>query len=324
MDWLDDERFERLRGRRMLVTGGAGFIGSHLAERLVGLGAQVRVLDDLSTGHRANVPEGVTLIEGSILDEGALSEAMHGCDVVFHQGAMVSVPQSVRQPGDCQRINIEGTERVLEQAVGLGVRRVLLAASAAAYGNDPRLPSRESDAPDAWSPYAASKVAGELLCQAFSRCTALSTVSLRYFNVFGPRQDPRSPYAAAISAFGDRLLAGRAAMIFGDGLQTRDFTYIDNVVRANLLAAASERDLRGEVVNVGTGRRCSLLEVVRTMAEVLGMEALIEHGPAREGDVRDSCADISRARELLGYEPVVALRQGLARTLSWMGEGAGR
>ncbi len=320
MDWLDDQRFDPLRTRTMLVTGGAGFIGSHIVCALLQLGCTVRVLDDLSSGHRENVPDGAELVEASVLDASSLASAIEGCDVVFHEAAMVSVPQSVEQPGLCQRVNIEGTERVLEEAVRAGVRRVVFAASASAYGDEPSIPSTETEPPCACSPYAASKIAGEALCQAFGRCTGLSTVSLRYFNIFGPRQDPRSPYAAAISAFADRLLRGEEAVIFGDGEQTRDFTYVENVVRANLLAATAERNLRGEVINIGTGRRCSLLEVVRTMGEVLGIDARVRYEAPRAGDVRHSCADVSRARDLLGYEATVQLRQGLAHTLSWMSE----
>jgi len=320
MDWLDDQRFDPLRERAMLVTGGAGFIGSHIARALLHLGCTVRVLDDLSSGHRENLPSGVEFVEASLLDDSALASAIVGCDVVFHEAAMVSVPRSVEEPGECQRVNIEGTQRLLEAGAKAGVRRVVFAASAAAYGDEPRIPSSEADPTRACSPYAASKIAGEAMCQAFACCTELSTVSLRYFNIFGPRQDPRSPYAAAISAFGDRLLRGEEVVIFGDGEQTRDFTYVENVVRANLLAASSERDLRGEVVNIGTGRRRSLLEVVRTMSEVLGCEASVRHEPPRAGDVRHSCADITRAREVLDYEPTVQLRQGLAHTLSWMSE----
>jgi UDP-glucose 4-epimerase len=194
---------------------------------------------------------------------------------------------------------------------------VNFAASAAAYGNNPNLPSKETDAPDSWSPYAASKVAGELLLQTWARCFNLSTVSLRYFNVFGPRQDPKSPYAAVISAFVDALSQRRQPRVMGDGLQTRDFVYIDNVVHANLLAASSSRDLRGEVINIGCGGRITLLEVLRCMGEVLGVDATPTHGEARAGDVRHSSADITRARELLGYAPLIEFPEGIRRTLNW-------
>lgn len=299
----------------VLITGGAGFIGSHLAERLIELGAQVRIVDDLSGGLRPNVPAGARLIEASILDDARLREAMLGCRFVFHQAAMVSVPESVEKPTRCADINITGTQRVLEAARDLGVHRVMFAASAAAYGGNPQLPCREDQPPDCWSPYAASKVAGELLLRAFAHCYELSTVSLRYFNIFGPRQNPDSPYAAAISAFMKALTAGRQPTIFGDGLQTRDFTYIDNVVHANLLAASSPNPFRGEVINIGTARRISLLDVLEQMALALGTKVEPKFGSPRAGDVRDSVADISRARDLLGYEPIVDFATGIRRTL---------
>lgn len=299
----------------VLITGGAGFIGSHLAGRLIELGAQVRIVDDLSGGLRPNVPAGARLIEASILDDARLREAMLGCRFVFHQAAMVSVPESVEKPTRCADINITGTQRVLEAARDLGVHRVMFAASAAAYGGNPQLPCREDQPPDCWSPYAASKVAGELLLRAFAHCYELSTVSLRYFNIFGPRQNPDSPYAAAISAFIKALTAGRQPTIFGDGLQTRDFTYIDNVVHANLLAASSPNPFRGEVINIGTARRISLLDVLEQVALALGTKVEPKFGPPRAGDVRDSVADISRARDLLGYEPIVDFATGIRRTL---------
>lgn len=317
MNWRDDIRLATLGGRTALVTGGAGFIGSHLAHALVSLGAEVRVLDDLSGGYRENVPEGARLVEASVLDDAALREAMAGCDLVFHQAAMVSVPESVEDPERCTEVNVVGTQRVLRAAADLRVGRVLFAASAAAYGDEPSLPSSERDAPEPYSPYAMSKIAGELLLKTFARCYDQSAVSLRYFNIFGPRQDPNSPYAAAISAFCRRLLAEAEVTVFGDGMQTRDFTYIDNVVLANLLAAASERDLRGEIINIGTGVASSLLDVLGGMARALGRGVEPVFGPPRAGDVRHSRADIARARELLGYEPIVGLDEGLGRTLEW-------
>ena len=322
MSWLDDERFEALRGRTHLVTGGAGFIGSHIARGIQSLGGRVVVLDDLSSGHADNIPPDATFVRASILDPDALRSAIEGCDSVFHEAAMVSVPQSVEDPARCQLVNVEGTRLVLESARSAGVRRVVFAASAAAYGDEPSLPSCESDQPSACSPYAYSKIAGELLSQVGARCFELSTICLRYFNIFGPRQDPNSPYAAAISAFASRLLGDQTITVFGDGQQTRDFTYVDNVVRANLLAACVQIPMTAPVVNIGTGRRVSLLEVIASMAQTLGVEASIEHGPARAGDVRHSCADITRARELLGYQPMVDLHQGLAHTLSWMAQAA--
>lgn len=320
--FLDDVRLSAIRGRRMLVTGGAGFIGSHLCRALASLDCPVVVLDDLSSGHASNLdaPElsgRVTFIRASILDADALAQAVRGCDAVFHQAAMVSVPQSVSDPEGCARTNIVGTQMVLSAAAKASCRRVLLAASAAAYGNTPSLPSKETDSPDCWSPYAASKVAGELLLQSAARTSALSTVSLRYFNIFGARQDPKSPYAAVISAFADALITGRTPRIMGDGEQTRDFTPVENVVLANLLAAASPRPLAGEVINIGCGGRIRLLDVLAAMGRTLGVKVNPEFLPPRAGDVRHSSADISRAREILGYAPVVSFDEGIASTLSW-------
>lgn len=309
-------------GAGVLITGGAGFIGSHLARRLAGLGARVRVLDDMSGGHERNLKGEATrgtieLRKASILDASELGKAMEGCRFVFHQAAMVSVPQSVEQPARCMEVNVAGTERVLAAAKQAGVQRVMFAASAAAYGNTPSLPSKETDLPDCWSPYAASKVTGEMLLQTYSRCYGLSTISLRYFNIFGPRQDPKSPYAAVISAFADALIAGRTPRIMGDGEQTRDFTPIENVVHANLLAASSERPLMGEVVNIGCGGRIRLLDVLATMGKAMGVSVRPEFGPPRAGDVRHSSADIGRAGALLGYEPVMPFEEGIRRTLEW-------
>ena len=305
------------RGARCLITGGAGFIGSHLGTRLIELGAQVRVLDDLSSGREHNVPQGATLIRGSILDDTLLRDAIDGCQYAFHQAAMVSVPQSVEQPERCMQVNVDGTRRVLEAARGAGVKRVNFAASAAAYGNTPSLPSKETDPPDCWSPYAASKVAGELLLQTWARCYGLSTVSLRYFNIFGPRQDPKSPYAAVISAFCDALSAKRQPRIMGDGEQTRDFTPVANVVHANLLAASCEKALEGEVFNIGCGTRIRLLDVLEQMGKVLNVDATPAFAPARAGDVRHSSADISRAKAALGYAPVMDFNEGIRLTLEW-------
>jgi UDP-glucose 4-epimerase len=314
---VEESRFEAaVGGRAVLVTGGAGFIGSHLARRLVELGAAVRVIDDLSTGRADNLPlDSVQFIEASILDGLALRRAVDGCRFVFHQAAMVSVPRSVEEPLKCAEINVTGTERILEAARDAGAQRVVFASSAAVYGDRPNLPSREDDSIVCCSPYAASKAAGEALMTAFARCYGLSTVSLRYFNIFGPRQDLRSSYAAAIAAFAEALMAGRRPTIFGDGRQTRDFTPVANVVRGNLLAAASGSDLRGEVVNIGTGRAINLLEVLAEMERHLGVKASYHCSPPRAGDVRDSAADIARARAVLGYEPQVDFATGLAELL---------
>jgi UDP-glucose 4-epimerase len=304
-------------GVPVLITGGAGFIGSHLAHTLVGLGARVRVLDDLSGGYRENLPSGVELFAASVMDDAALRGGMRGCAYVFHQAAMVSVPQSVAEPEKCMMVNVVGTERVLAAAKDLGVKRVMFAASAAAYGNNPQLPSKETDLPDSWSPYAASKIAGELLLQTFSRCYGLSTCSLRYFNIFGPRQDPKSPYAAVISAFADALMAGRMPRVNGDGEQTRDFVPVANVVHANLLAASCQRNLQGDVINIGTGGRISLLKLLEEMGKALKIDVKPTFGEARAGDVRHSSPDISRAKEVLGYEPVMSFAEGIGLTLEW-------
>ena len=319
---MSDDHFkqfnDKLAGKVALVTGGAGFIGSHIATRMHGCGATVRVLDDLSGGYPQNLPEGVELIHASIIEQDALARACEGVDYVFHHAAMVSVPESVAKPDQCVRVNVSGTERVLDAAKRGGARRVMFAASAAASGDTPALPSSESHTPDCYSPYAASKVSGEMLLSVYARNFDLSTVSLRYFNIFGPKQDPTSAYAAVISAFANRLLAGTQPSIFGDGKQTRDFTYIDNVVLANLLAATSDRDLRGEVITIGTGTQSSLRDVLEAMNRVTKVPGGPEFKDPRAGDVRDSVADISRARELLGYEPIVDLTEGLERTMVWM------
>ncbi len=299
-------------GHNVCITGGAGFIGSHLAHRLVDLGATVRVIDDLTGGFRENLPtERTTLIEASILDETALRKATDNCQFVFHEAAMVSVPESVNDPQRCVDINIMGTELVLEAARDAGTKRVVLASSAAVYGGDPTLPSKEDQPIDCWSPYAAGKAAGEHLAAAFSHCYGLSTVNLRYFNIFGPRQNPDSPYAAAICAFESRLRQGIQPTVFGDGSQTRDFTPVANVVHANLLAATVQRDLKGEPINIGTGRRVSLLDVLDTMGDALGVDATPKFDAPRAGDVMHSVADISRAREFLGYDPIVNFEDGL-------------
>ena len=300
------------RGQAVLITGGAGFIGSHLAHRLVELGAAVRVIDDLSSGHRENLPkEKLSLHEASILDDDVLRDAVAGCRYVFHLAAMVSVPQSVAEPMRCAQVNITGTERVLEAARDAGVQRFVLASSAAVYGDEPSLPSRETDPIDCCSPYAASKAAGEGLVSAFGRCYEMSTVSLRFFNVFGPRQDPKSPYAAAIAAFVDAFAAGRRPTIFGDGLQTRDFIHIDNIVHGVLLAATCARDLRGAVMNLGCAAQVSLLDVIDVLNEATGQRLEPVFAEPRPGDVRHSAANIDCAREVLGFEPLVGFAEGL-------------
>jgi UDP-glucose 4-epimerase len=313
---MNPDVFEQgFHGVSVLITGGAGFIGSHLANRLHALGAHVRVLDDLSGGFRENLDAGIDLRVASILDDRALRKAASSCRFVFHEAAMVSVPESVEKPEECLNVNVIGTQRVLAAAKDGGAQRVIFAASAAAYGPQPHLPSREDHVPDCVSPYAASKVAGETLMRSFASCYGLSTVSLRYFNIFGPRQNPDSPYAAVISAFTKKLAAGLQPTVLGDGTQTRDFTYIDNVVHANLLAAVCDKPLAGEVVNIGTGRRISLLDVLNTMGRALNFRVEPIFGPPRPGDVPHSQADIARARDLLDYVPMVSFEAGIDSTL---------
>ena len=301
-----------------LVTGGAGFIGSHLVESLVSRGESVRVLDDLSTGKRENLApfaEQITFIEGSIADRAAVDEAVRGADYVLHQAAVASVPLSMEQPLHVNRVNVEGTLQVLEAARRHGVRRVVLAASCAAYGDEPRLPSAEDDLPAPISPYAVTKLVGELYARVYSREMGLPAVALRYFNVFGPRQDPAGPYAAVVPRFIEAVLAGDAPTIFGSGEQTRDFVYVGNVVDANLLAREAPH-APGHVINVGSGTQVSLLDLVAALSQAMGRQIVPHHTEIRAGDVLDSRADIRRAQELLGYTPSVDLAEGLRRTVA--------
>lgn len=305
-----------LEHRTVLVTGGAGFIGSHLVDRLCREGCAVRILDDLSTGHASNVAHcDVQLVEASILNADALAATIEDCDVVFHLAAMVSVPASFEQPRACLEINLRGTQAVLEAAVTAGCRRLVFAASSSAYGMDANLPSLETDPVAPASPYAVSKAAAEALVSAWGTCWDLDTVALRFFNIFGPRQDPNSPYAAAIAAFADALRNGRSPVFYGDGSQTRDFTYVDNAVEACLLAATCSTPLDGRVLNVGTGRGVSLLEVLEQMNVVLGTSIEATCQPPRTGDVPHSFADIAAISDVLGYVPVASLEEGLSRLL---------
>lgn len=318
---------DAFRGRRVLVTGGAGFIGSHLAGALAALGAEVRVLDDLSGGERANVAgvAGVNFTEGSILDKALLADCVAGCDCVFHQAALGSVPHSLEMPERYYEVNATGTLNVLEAARHGGVRRVMFAASSSAYGDTERLPNSEDMPTDPRSPYAATKTAGESLMKAYAAGYGLDTVSLRYFNIFGPRQNPNSAYAAVIAAFAKGALEGTALRIYGDGEQSRDFTYVDNAVQANLLAARADGPLAGRVLNVACGRRVSVNELAQAVLEVLTRRELaIEHAAPRAGDVKHSLADLERTREALGYEPLVDFRDGLEATLCWYAQTAGQ
>jgi len=312
---------DSFRGRRVLVTGGAGFIGSHLASALDTLGATTKVLDDLSGGgDPADLPSSVEFVRGSILDAELLSGCTAGCDLVFHQAALGSVPLSVQQPRRFHEVNITGTFNVLEAANIHHVHRVMFAASSSAYGDSETLPKIESMPPRARSPYAATKAAGEAWLAAFAACYPVDTVSLRYFNIFGPRQNANSAYAAVIAAFASSLLAGKPPIVYGDGEQSRDFTYVDNAVHANLLAGAYPGRLDGAIFNVAIGHRTSVNELARVAADVLHRPDLLPvHQPPRAGDVRHSLADLSLIRQTLGYKPLVDFRPGLERTLAWYG-----
>jgi nucleoside-diphosphate-sugar epimerase len=301
-----------------LITGGAGFIGSHIAAALLERGENVRLFDNMLTGREINLAAlggQAEFIQGDLRDRAALEAAMKGVEVVFHQGAIASVPRSIADPVGSLEINVNGTQNVLLAARDTGVRRVVYASSSAVYGDAPTLPKREDLPTNTLSPYAVQKLAGELLCDVFTRIYGLETVALRYFNVFGPRQDPASEYAAVIPRFLTMLLMGQRPVVFGDGEQTRDFVYIANVVQANLRAAISPEAV-GHAMNIGCGERISLNEVLHLAGDLLGVPVEAEYREARAGDVRDSVADISRARELLGYRPDINFREGLSRTLA--------
>jgi UDP-glucose 4-epimerase len=306
-------------GQTMLVTGGAGFIGSHIATALVERGDRVRVFDNLSTGKRLNlahIEDRVEFIEGDLLDQAAVARSMEGVNVVYHQAALASVPRSVEQPLDTHAACVTGTLNVLEAARRAGVRRVIYAGSSSAYGNQPKMPKAETDLPDPLSPYAAAKLAGEYYCRAFAHTYGLETVVIRYFNVFGPRQDPNGEYSAVIPKFVTAMLSGRRPKVFGDGHQSRDFTFIDNVVAGNL-AAELPPEAVGRVFNVACGTQFSLLELIASINRVLGTNLEPEFAPPRAGDVRESLADIAAAQELLGYEPAVEFENGLRRSIEY-------
>jgi UDP-glucose 4-epimerase len=299
--------------RRVLVTGGAGFIGSNLVRALLERGDTVRVLDNFSTGNRANLDElvdDVEVVEGELRSYERVHASVRGVDVVFHQGALPSVPRSVHDPLTTTAVNVEGTLNVLLAARDEGVSRVVFASSSSVYGNPRSLPCVESIAPDPISPYGVSKLAAERYCVSFSRVYALETIALRYFNVFGPRQDPTSQYAAVVPRFIAAVAAGRPIPVYGDGEQSRDFTYVTNVVEANLRAAEAE-GISGAVVNVAAGSSTRVNELADAVGDLLGRSVGKEYLPIRPGDVRDSWADIDAARALLGYEPRVGLREGL-------------
>jgi UDP-glucose 4-epimerase len=307
-----------------LVTGGAGFIGSSIAAALVRAGRDVRVLDDLSTGRRSNLDTiggPFRFLEGSILDPRALSEAVRGVEVVFHEAAIPSVPRSIEDPVATNRVNVDGTLAVLEASRAAGVRRVVYAASSSAYGDTLDSLKSEGASPAPLSPYAVSKLAAEHYCVVYDSLFGLETVSLRYFNVFGPNQDPASEYAAVVPRFVRAALEGRSPTIYGDGLQSRDFCFVDNAVEANL-AAADAPAARGKVVNVAGGTPITLLDLVALLSEIVGRKIEPVHEPARPGDVRHSAADLTRARELLGWAPRVSVREGLRRTVEQLGRRA--
>ena len=302
-----------------LITGGAGFIGSSIAEALLSTGERVRVLDDFSTGRRQNLeglPGRVEVLEGSIVHPETVAKAMVGVQTVFHEAAIPSVVQSIEDPQATMLAGVQGTTVVLDLARRSGVRRVIFAASSSAYGDTPALPKVEAMAPQPLSPYAVSKLTGEHLMQIFARLYGLETVCLRYFNIFGPRQDPKSEYAAVIPKFITAAIRKERAIVYGDGEQTRDFCHIDNAVRANLLAAGTARKLAGEVVNVACGERTSLNKLLELLGQLTGARLEPDYRPRRAGDVRDSVADIHVARDLLDYEPLVDVREGLKRTFA--------
>ena len=302
-----------------LVTGGAGFIGHHLTHALVTRGVKTRVIDDLSRGLAARLKDiapQIEFVEASILCDEKLAQAVKGVDVIFHQGAWASVPQSVEMPLQYHEIDATGTLKVLEAARKAGVRKVVYAASSSAYGEQPELPKREDQLPAPISPYAVAKYVGELYLSVYAHLHGIETISLRYFNVFGPHQDPKSLYGAAIPAIVSRIVKGVAPTLYGDGAQTRDFCYIDNVVDANL-RAASTTGLKGQVINIACAQRISVNDIVRLANKLLGTNVKPTYAPPRVGDVRDSFADISRAKSLIGYEPKIFFEEGLRRWIEW-------
>lgn len=304
---------------RYVVTGGAGFIGSNTVEELVRRGHSVVVLDDLSSGKEDNLAEvrnKITFIKGTITDIETVRKAMHEADYVLHLAARTSVPRSVKDPIETNKVNVDGTLNVLVAARDAKVKRVVFAASSSAYGETPELPKVESMPPAPISPYGVTKFVGELYAQNFGRCYGLENVSLRYFNIFGPRQDPGSPYSGVLAIFCACALNGTGPVIFGDGEQTRDFTFVDNAVQANLLACEAP-SVSGGTFNIGTGCRYSLNQTLQLLSKISGTPLAPKYEPPREGDIRDSLADTTQAREFLGYDPKVGFEEGLTRTLEW-------
>ncbi|MGC4031536.1 MAG: SDR family oxidoreductase [Tepidisphaeraceae bacterium] len=309
-----------MRDRRVLVTGGAGFIGSHLTEALLKLDAEVTVFDDLSSGVRANLPNAtnIRVVHGSVLDEAAVANAMDGVETVFHLAARVSVPQSVTDPKAYHDINATGTVTVLEAARKSGVKRIVYSASSSAYGDAPELPKVETMAERPQSPYAAAKLVGEQYVRAYASCYDIDAISLRYFNIFGPRQNPHSPYSGVIAAFSKMILNGEPPRITGDGSASRDFTFVHNVVHANLLAATRPDRLNGEVVNIAVGERRTILELAQAMLRLFDRTDLKPtFSPPRPGDVAHSLANLEQAKRLIGFTPIVSFEAGLAETCNW-------
>jgi UDP-glucose 4-epimerase len=315
-----------LQRPRYLVTGGAGFIGSNLVAALTARGDRVRVLDNLATGHwgllkrAVKDPSLVEAIKGDIRDPAAVGRAMEGVEIVFHEAALGSVPRSVANPVESNEVNVHGTVVVLDRACKAGVRRLIFAASSAAYGDTPTLPKQEDMRPSPMSPYAVTKLTCEHYLRVFASLYGIETLNLRYFNVFGPGQLPGGPYAAAIPHFVHAAVSEKPITVYGDGEQTRDFCFIENVVRANLLAAECSQKLTGQVVNIAGGRRISLNDLLRELERLLDKKLDVRRVEPRAGDVRDSLADITRAKELIGYEPRVKWEDGLAPTISFMKE----
>ncbi len=304
-----------------LITGIAGFIGSNIARALLARGEQVRGIDNLSTGNRANLVDigpKIDFHEADILDTDAITKACKGVDYIFHEAAIPSVPKSVKDPVSCNRACVDGTVSVLVAARDAKVKRVVYAASSSAYGDTPTLPKREDMMPNPISPYAVAKLTGEYYMSSFYRCYGLETVSLRYFNIFGPFQDPTSPYSGVLAKFTTQMLKGEQPTIFGDGETSRDFTYIDNAVSANLLAChAPAAQVAGKMCNVATGTRFTLKETFEILKKLTGYTGTVAYAPEREGDVKHSLADVSKAAECFGYKTLVDFEDGLRRTMEW-------
>lgn len=310
---------------RFLVTGGAGFIGSHMVRRLIGEGGVIRVVDDLSTGHEArlnDLRDSIEFVHGDLADGKVSDKVVEGVDYVLHQAAVPSVQRSVGDPVGTNRANVTATLNLLESSRKAGVRRFVYAASSSAYGDTEVLPKTEEMPPNPLSPYALQKLVGERYCKLYHDVYGLETVSLRYFNVFGPAQDPHSEYAAVIPKFISKLLANEPITVYGDGEQSRDFTYIENVVEANLLAFQAT-EAPGKVFNIGYGQRTSLKTLIRMLERIIGVEAQVRYEPPKPGDVRHSLADIQRAQEVLGYRPHIDIEEGLRRTVEAMRRSSG-